>query len=423
MMGLKCKPFDQISETAVRLMIRFPYMMGPYYTCSVYEADDIPEVDTLATNGVSIWVNRDFWKQLSREHRMTAIAHELGHKMLLHSVRRGDRDPIVWNIAGDHVINLMLKESGFSPLSGLKIDGKPWSWCCDDKYKGWTSEAVYDDIYRQYEQQAMQQQGQGGGKAGGDVAGQVRAMAGKALGPMKDLIEFGEQPNGDKDETEGTAQGKETAEQFENRVRKELKEMAAQAKLAGDMPAWMKRAIDSGEHVRVPWHEVLEEYIRGMHRADYAWNRWDRRHFVKTGVLAPDMYQPCLNDVLLFVDVSGSCWPYLSKFNRHMKDIWEQVTPRRVHVRYFQTHVNHDFDQCFERGQGDVIEVQKVGGGGTAISWLSDEIDKMDETPELVIVLTDMEVGAFGRAPDVPVLWLSVSSIDHAPFGDVLLIN
>src|SRR6266566_731731 len=139
-----CKPFAA-GETAVRMMLRYPWFMGLYYSMQLYEDADMP-MKTLATNGVSIWIDPTFWGQLSRDHRMTAIAHEMGHKMLLHMTRRGDRNPFMWNIAGDHVINLMLKESGFAPLAGLTINGNPWSWFCDDKYKGWTTERVDDDI-------------------------------------------------------------------------------------------------------------------------------------------------------------------------------------------------------------------------------------------------------------------------------------
>ena len=106
----KCKPFTQTSETAVRLMLRYPWFMGLYYSMRIFESRDLP-YKTLMTNGVSIWVDPDFWSQLSKEHRMTAVAHELGHKMFFHHSRMGERDPRIWNIAGDHVINLVLKES------------------------------------------------------------------------------------------------------------------------------------------------------------------------------------------------------------------------------------------------------------------------------------------------------------------------
>ncbi len=139
-------------------------------------------------------------------------------------------------------------------------------------------------------------------------------------------------------------------------------------------------------------------------------------------MICPDMWQPAMGGVVMFIDASGSCWDALPTFNKHMKDVWEQVKPRWVEVCYFQTAVNHEYDQRFERGEGDV-EVRKVGGGGTDFQWLADEILGLPERPEVCLFFTDM-YGGFGRQPDdVPVIWLSVSDIAVAPFGEVINVN
>jgi hypothetical protein len=148
----KYKPATCMSETAVRLMLRTHYMMHVYYAMTFVEVEeDNEDVKTLATNGTTCWINPKFWRQLTKEQRLSAVAHEMGHRMCLHSSRRGDRDPEIWNIAGDHVINLMLQESKFAKLEGLTIDGKKWSWWCDAQYTGWTTEAVYDALVKEFE--------------------------------------------------------------------------------------------------------------------------------------------------------------------------------------------------------------------------------------------------------------------------------
>jgi predicted metal-dependent peptidase len=394
------KRFTGGSETAVRLMLRYPWFMVLYYSMTLYETDELP---TLATNGVSMWVNPKFWNQLTRDQKMTAVAHELGHKMLLHPTRRGDRDHRTFNIAGDHVINLMLIESGFEPLKKLTIDGKDWNWHCDAKYKGWSTEQVYDDLVKETEDKGTD--------------------AGDGLGAEGDLIDFGEAPDGEPDTTEGPGgTGKtETVEQFEQRIRKELKEAETMSKMQGNVPAWMERVLGNAEHSKVPWYEVLEQYIKTMHRAEYSWSRWSKRDFIRIGCLTPDMWQPAMGGMVVYVDCSGSCWSALDLFNKHFKDIVGEVKPQWIEVRYFQTEVMENLTHRFERGDFEV-ELRPGGGGGTSFKWLADDIDSMEEKPEVAIVLTDM-YGDFGRETDVPLFWASVSSVDVAPFGSVLQIN
>lgn len=96
-------------------------------------------VDTAATDGVSLFVNPFCYCKLSDEHAMSLIMHEGAHKFLGHPWRMGDRDHYLFNIAGDHAANNLILESG---------QQVPDDWCCDRKYKNWTSERIYADLKR-----------------------------------------------------------------------------------------------------------------------------------------------------------------------------------------------------------------------------------------------------------------------------------
>src|SRR5271166_308024 len=416
---MKFKPLSssETGETAVRMMLRHPYFMGVYYSMALFELPEEwpPPFNTLATNGVSLWVNKKFWAQLNRDQKMTAIAHECGHKMYLHSTRIGARDKAGWNIAGDHRINLDLIASGFVPLEGLTIDGKPWSWCCDAKYNTpspWTTEAIYDDIMEQAQKEAEKQgkNGQPGGQGMRDVLDEI-------IGAARDLCEFGEDGKGDKDE-EGS---KESPADFEGRVRRELKEMHELAKMAGNAPPWMQKMIDDADHVQVNWWEIVENICRMLHTNDYSWKRFNKRELVKTGAIAPDMYSPAVGGVVIYFDATGSCWNVAGVFHMHMKDIMEQLKPSWVEVRYFQTSV----DKVERYSHGD-LEISRTlhGGGGTDFRWLADDLEGMSEQPEVVFFLTDM-YGPFGRAPvvEAPIYFLSISEVKESPFGEVISIS
>ncbi len=69
------------------------------------------------------------------------IAHELLHVGLRHDVRCGNRDPYLWNVACDFVINGWLVEMGLGDPPGIGT-------LYDPELKGLSSEAVYERLAR-----------------------------------------------------------------------------------------------------------------------------------------------------------------------------------------------------------------------------------------------------------------------------------
>lgn len=451
------KKFNGMADTAVRMMLRVPYMMVLYYSMTVYEDETIP---TLAVNGVSVWVNPKFWQQLGREQKLTAIAHEVFHKMLLHPSRRGARDPWIWNEAGDYYINARLTQMGFMPLENMVIDGEPWNWLYQEKYADlkWTTESIYDDIVKEREARAQKlppKNGQGKGKAKAGNQGAAGSTAGgngppvqqpgaggseaedgeddepaarrpgsieaqRNLGPLADVRDFGTGPNGEADNTEGS----QSVEQFEERVRKELKEAEAQAKMRGNTPGWMERVIGKAFHAKAHWYDVLYEHLKSMSRADYSWKRWNKREFIKTGCLSPDMYQPAMGGVLKFIDTSGSITGReLGLYDKHMRDVLEQVKPKWVAIAYWDTCL-HRLDR-FDRHEYDVDTglLRPVGGGGTDFTRWQEVIDDLEEQPDVILAYTDMCAFFPAQEYSVPIVWLSTSSRSEAPFGTLININ
>ena len=64
-------------------------------------------VPTAATNNTTIFYNPEFISKLNVPEVEGLIAHECWHIAYQHLLRRGDRDPILWNVAGDYKINLI----------------------------------------------------------------------------------------------------------------------------------------------------------------------------------------------------------------------------------------------------------------------------------------------------------------------------
>jgi predicted metal-dependent peptidase len=82
-----------------------------------------------------IYINPD--AGLSELEARFVIAHELLHAGLRHSARRQGRDPFLWNVSCDYVINQWLIEMGIGSIPHMGL-------LHDTELKGFSAEAIYD---------------------------------------------------------------------------------------------------------------------------------------------------------------------------------------------------------------------------------------------------------------------------------------
>ena len=66
------------------------------------------KMDTAGTDGQTIYYNPDFLKKLQSDEQIFIFAHEVCHIAFDHIRRSEGKDPDIWNIATDGVINQFL---------------------------------------------------------------------------------------------------------------------------------------------------------------------------------------------------------------------------------------------------------------------------------------------------------------------------
>jgi predicted metal-dependent peptidase len=94
------------------------------------------QVQTAATDGKIIWFNSEFIRKLDRKALCGLVVHELLHVALLHTSRRLQRDPQLWNIAADIVVNGMIRsDTEYSLPSGGVEMAKLAHLSVDDVYE------------------------------------------------------------------------------------------------------------------------------------------------------------------------------------------------------------------------------------------------------------------------------------------------
>jgi len=99
--------------------------------------------------------------------------HEISHPLLSHDIRRNERDPSIWNSAGDFVINLLIKNLQQEAISRYRYDngieiGQPKfntsielipqdSILLDDQFDGMLEEEVYDILKNDFDCESSDQ--------------------------------------------------------------------------------------------------------------------------------------------------------------------------------------------------------------------------------------------------------------------------
>jgi predicted metal-dependent peptidase len=124
---------ETITKARARLLVRAPFFGSIALGLAWVNA---PEVRTMATDGCRIWFNAGWCDKHGVEKTMGVIAHEVLHVVNKHHLRRGIRDPKLWNVAADLMINRLLEDDSYVlPPDGL--------FDRDRRFVGLPTETIY----------------------------------------------------------------------------------------------------------------------------------------------------------------------------------------------------------------------------------------------------------------------------------------
>lgn len=110
-----------IDKIKRKMLIKYPFF-GSVIANLKYVKDE--EVKTAATDGDNIYYSEEFLSKLKPDEQVFVLAHETCHIVFKHVDRRTSKEPVMWNIACDAVINAFLESDGLSVLKdAVKIEG------------------------------------------------------------------------------------------------------------------------------------------------------------------------------------------------------------------------------------------------------------------------------------------------------------
>ena len=110
---------EKIIKARINLILKSPFF-GSLIMHLKSEVDDTCE--TIWTDGSRIGYNEKFVDNLTSNELTGVLAHEVMHCALQHMTRRESRDPIIWNMAGDYAINLIVIKEFILPKERLLDD-------------------------------------------------------------------------------------------------------------------------------------------------------------------------------------------------------------------------------------------------------------------------------------------------------------
>ena len=392
----KTEAENKLIQARVRMLMRHPFFGQLALRLKLVEADDW--CPTAAVDGRNFYYNSEFVNKLDPDEVVFLVGHELGHCIFEHFLRREDRQPKLWNMAGDYVINYILKRERIGAvITKVQI-------LLDNKYADWTTEDVYDDIL----------------KSG--MAPKETLDVHLDLGGEGNDGKNGQGP-GDKG-GKGKGNPNPLSSEERKKLQDELKEamiQAAQGAGAGNVPQEIQRMINTLTEPKMNWRQYIRTSIESNLKFDYTFMRPNRKGW-HTGAILPGMNNDQMIDIALGIDASGSIdQRMLTDFVSEVAGIMDQFGEYRIRIWQFDTNV-YAFDEFTHDDGRDMRDYQITGGGGTEFTVNWQFMKDQGIEPDQFIMFTDgMPWGSWGDPEYCDTMFLIHQRFGgrdiEAPFG------
>ena len=337
-------------------------------------------IATACTDGRTIRWNRRFFSSLNSAQRHYVLMHEVFHALLMHPSRIGLRDPEVWNIAADMVVNDIC-DSMMRDVNRLGPEGamaRPPDGIFVPIDSGSTAESLYGMILADRQ------------KRGGAVSikKDYRRFAHKSADRIEVVPDRDLQPG---------AVGRPLTQEEKKLLEEQIKRLVRNA-ASGDRSAvgsyYIPRELLRLTETRhIPWRQLLREHLTEALSEDASYATPERKY------LHMDMILPgsCLTedgeleDLWAFVDSSGSIGgemlnQFLTQLYRIVKEFHCELN-----ICYWDTEVTEVYRKI--RSEKQVLECQPHHSGGTDINCVFTWMAQNRVKPNVMLILTD---GYFG---------------------------
>ena len=343
------------------------------------------KIDTACTDGKDIFFNEVFLKSLNSSEQNALMLHEVLHMALLHVQRRQFRDPKIWNIAADIVVNdLIIGNTPFNLPEGAIID---------NSYRDKSVEFVYEALLKnnKYKKYNL------------------------SISDITSSDKSAEDKLSEEEQEEIASYWKDKIQVLKN---SNLTDVSSGQ---GNMPAGMSQEIEVILEPEVDWRHALWKYV-GKTPADF--DDLDRR-FLYRGLYLEGLLTEAL-EVSVCIDTSGSISrSLLDQFLGELKGILRSYP----HVKCDLFFADAELD-----GPHEIHSIEELppltGFGGTSFvpffNYLENNNNNLLGAHKVSIYFTDGYGDFPSKKPKDPTMWLvSKDGLETNlfPFGEVVRIS
>lgn len=347
------------------------------------------KIETAATDGKDIFFNEQFLKSLNSSEQNALMLHEVLHMALLHVTRRQSRDPHIWNIAADIVVNdLILRNTSFALPKGAIID---------HQYSDKSVEFIYECLLKdnKYKQKKYQ----------------------------LEIADVGNSSEGSQSTNLSEVEQQEIESYWRDKIQvlKNSAEHDKKDKTQGNMPLGLSKEVEVFLEPEVDWRHALWKYV-GKTPVDF--DDLDRR-FLYRGLYLEGLLTEAL-EVSVCIDTSGSVsQKLLDQFLGELKGILNAYPHVRCDLFFADTEIDgpHEIKS--------IDEMPPVSGfGGTSFvpffKYLEKNNNNLMGANKVNIYFTDGYGDFPNKEPKDPTMWLvSKDGLEtqRFPFGEVVRIS
>ena len=317
---------------------------------------------TAWTNGKQIGYCPKFFLSCTPAQQIGLILHETLHVAFMHMFRGHGFDPMLFNMACDYVINLIIIDAGFELPPGALID---------EKFRGWSAEKVAQYLL--------------------DEAEEVPENM------MQDIIPS---EKGDSEQIE--------ADLNDILVQASLKVQEIDPEMKSIPPA-IRRHISLLRNPPLPWYRYLAKYFTAYKKTGSNWSRPNKRY--AHVVYLPIKKSTVMGDLSIYCDASGSLTD--AEFNTVLSEAWgimKTLKPKSIKLTPF----NHRLGETQTLKNKNSFESLDIKGkGGTEIGPVFHHIQ--ENKPMVSLIFTD---GLFDIPEELPtsqIIWVIIDNEGWIP--------
>ncbi len=357
-----------------------------------YEAKLRTSIDDLTEEQI-----HDALNGLTQQNLVAAICHEILHCAYNHFLRKGTRDPKIWNRAADYAINQIIARD-------KKMGEIRKTWLFHEMFNGMAAEEIYNILME------MKDDGNGNGGSGNMPKGGTL--------DHHDLPQQGEYDD-DEDADEFPDYTQEELEEF----MESFKDAMISAASADGAPPEIRAMVQEYKEPKIDWRSKLNRTLRSLIKNDVTYMSPSRRSW-SNGIgygmpIFPGLKPDVDIDICIALDASGSISSeMLRDFLSEVYGITQQFSQFKMRILTFDTSVYEVHD--YTNGQEEQILSYPVkGGGGTLFTAVWDFMKEDEYCPKQLVMFTDGEPwGSWGDKDYCETLFIVHSNPKvEAPFG------